>query len=93
MHQVETVHFLFLELATAAVAVGSRKNLICTAGRDFGRQYILHIWKYLLSKPHEVAVHNKKHAFLTVVLKQEFSELTVEKAKYFLKHCNFYHFL
>jgi hypothetical protein len=32
---IKTVHFLFLELATAAVAVGSRKNLICTAGRDF----------------------------------------------------------
>jgi hypothetical protein len=84
---------LFLGLATVALAVGSRKNLICTASRDFGRQYILRIWKYLLSKPHEVAVHNKKHAFLTVVLKQEFSEPTVEKAKCFLKHCNFYHFL
>jgi serine/threonine protein kinase len=84
---------LCLGIGGILLAVGSRKNLICTASRDFGRQYILRIWKYLLSKPHEVAVHNKKHALLTVVLKQEFSEPTVEKAKCFLKHCNFYHFL
>ena len=48
--------FSFFGLSTVSVAVGSRKNHFCTAGRDFGRQYVFHIWKYLLSKPHEVAV-------------------------------------
>ena len=81
-----TAPFQFLILAKA---VGKRVFLFWTVGPDNGRQFISGFFDYQLSMSHKIAVQSKNCTLHTVISKDDFSKLTVEKAKSFQGHCNF----
>ena len=84
-----TAPFQFLILAKA---VGKRVFLFWTAGPDNGRQFISGFFDYQLSMSHKIAVQSKHCALHTVISKDDFSKLTVVRAKAFDETATFYHF-
>ncbi len=70
-----------LERSTATLTVTCVKFLFCTVERELGRQFRTCFMGLRLPRQQKMTVQKPKGGFHTVVSKDDFLELTVEKGK------------